>query len=97
MYVNTAQEADGSDSGARPDEAVTWGKIKADAKPVKVFLKVSEFGVGVATTMFAFPDPGPVLTDPLLLIASSTVSVYKTITQLCAKIYVYAIYVRSGL
>lgn len=89
MYVNTAQEADGSDSGARPDEAVTWGKIKADAKPVKVFLKVS--------TMFAFPDPGPVLTDPLLLIASSTVSVYKTITQLCAKIYVYAIYVRSGL
>lgn len=36
MYVNTAQEADGSDSGARPDEAVTWGKIKTDAKPVKV-------------------------------------------------------------
>nr|XP_046271346.1 deoxyhypusine synthase-like [Scatophagus argus] len=37
VYVNTAQEADGSDSGARPDEAVTWGKIKADAKPVKLF------------------------------------------------------------
>lgn len=36
VYVNTAQESDGSDSGARPDEAVTWGKIKTDAKPVKV-------------------------------------------------------------
>ena len=36
VYVNTAQESDGSDSGARPDEAVTWGKIKGNAKPVKV-------------------------------------------------------------
>lgn len=36
VYVNTGQEADGSDSGARPDEAVTWGKIKTEAKPVKV-------------------------------------------------------------
>ena len=30
------QEFDGSDSGARPDEAVSWGKIRADARPVKV-------------------------------------------------------------
>jgi deoxyhypusine synthase len=36
VYVNTAQEFDGSDAGARPDEAVSWGKIKADAKSVKV-------------------------------------------------------------
>lgn len=36
VYLNTAQEFDGSDSGARPDEAVSWGKIKAEAKPVKV-------------------------------------------------------------
>lgn len=36
VFVNTGQEADGSDSGARPDEAVTWGKIKAEAAPVKV-------------------------------------------------------------
>lgn len=36
VYVNTAQEFDGSDSGARPDEAVSWGKIRMDAKPVKV-------------------------------------------------------------
>ena len=36
VYVNTAQEFDGSDSGARPDEAVSWGKIKITGKHVKV-------------------------------------------------------------
>lgn len=36
VYINTAQEYDGSDAGARPDEAVSWGKIKADAEHVKV-------------------------------------------------------------
>jgi len=36
VYINTAQEFDGSDSGARPDEAVSWGKIKTDANHVKV-------------------------------------------------------------
>jgi deoxyhypusine synthase len=36
VYLNTAQEYDGSDSGARPDEAVSWGKIRMDARPVKV-------------------------------------------------------------
>lgn len=36
VYINTAQEFDGSDAGARPDEAVSWGKIKANAKSVKV-------------------------------------------------------------
>lgn len=36
VYLNTAQEFDGSDSGARPDEAVSWGKIRLDATPVKV-------------------------------------------------------------
>lgn len=29
VYINTGQEFDGSDSGARPDEAVSWGKIKS--------------------------------------------------------------------
>ncbi|MBT3642545.1 deoxyhypusine synthase [archaeon] len=36
VYVNTAQEFDGSDAGAKPDEAVSWGKITKDAKTVKV-------------------------------------------------------------
>ncbi|TQD81177.1 hypothetical protein C1H46_033287 [Malus baccata] len=36
VFINTAQEFDGSDSGARPDEAVSWGKIRDSAKTVKV-------------------------------------------------------------
>lgn len=39
--MNTAQEFDGSDSGAQPDEAVSWGKIKMEAKPVKVHCDAS--------------------------------------------------------
>lgn len=37
VFINTGQEFDGSDSGARPDEAISWGKIRIDAKPVKVY------------------------------------------------------------
>jgi len=37
VFINTGQEFDGSDSGARPDEAVSWGKIRAGAESVKVF------------------------------------------------------------
>nr|XP_022322468.1 deoxyhypusine synthase-like isoform X1 [Crassostrea virginica] len=37
VFVNTAAEFDGSDAGASPDEAVSWGKIKKTAKPVKVY------------------------------------------------------------
>ena len=36
VFVNTAQEFDGSDAGARPDEAVSWGKIKVGGDSVKV-------------------------------------------------------------
>lgn len=36
VYINTANEFDGSDSGASPDEAVSWGKIRLTAQPVKV-------------------------------------------------------------
>lgn len=37
VYINTEQEYDGSDAGALPEEAVSWGKIKGDGKSVKVF------------------------------------------------------------
>jgi len=37
VFVNTGQEFDGSDSGARPDEAISWGKIKTTSSPVKVY------------------------------------------------------------
>ncbi|MDP2718079.1 MAG: deoxyhypusine synthase [Candidatus Micrarchaeota archaeon] len=37
VYFTTAQEYDGSLSGARPKEAVSWGKVKEKAKAVTVY------------------------------------------------------------
>lgn len=37
IYINTAIEEDGSDSGARPEEAKSWGKATATANNVKVW------------------------------------------------------------
>ncbi|MDP2926151.1 MAG: deoxyhypusine synthase [Nanoarchaeota archaeon] len=37
VYINTGEEWDGADSNARPDEAVSWGKIKKDSESIKVF------------------------------------------------------------
>lgn len=37
VYVNTEPEYNGSDSGALPEEAKSWGKLTADASTVKVF------------------------------------------------------------
>ncbi|KAK7094728.1 deoxyhypusine synthase-like isoform X2 [Littorina saxatilis] len=51
VFVNTASEYDGSDSGARPDEAISWGKIKMTATPVKVYGEASViFPILVAET-----------------------------------------------
>lgn len=36
VLINTAQEYDGSDAGARVDEAVSWGKIKKHTTSVKL-------------------------------------------------------------
>ena len=36
VFMNTAQEFDGSDSGAAPDEAVSWGKLRPNSHHVKV-------------------------------------------------------------
>ncbi|NXK75997.1 DHYS synthase, partial [Amazona guildingii] len=63
VYVNTAQEFDGSDSGARPDEAVSWGKIRMDATPVKVYADASlVFPLLVAETFAQRADAFPL--DP---------------------------------
>jgi deoxyhypusine synthase len=59
VYVNTGQEFDGSDCGARPDEAVSWGKIKVDASPVKVYADASIVFPLLVSQTFAkdvFPD-----------------------------------------
>ena len=36
LFINTAHEFDGSDSGASPEEAVSWGKLKATCRRVKL-------------------------------------------------------------
>ena len=41
VFVNTGQEFDGSDSGAKPDEALSWAKIRPNATPVKVYGEAS--------------------------------------------------------
>ncbi|CAF1235645.1 unnamed protein product [Didymodactylos carnosus] len=37
VVISTAQEYDGSDSGANLDEAVSWAKVRSNAKQTKVF------------------------------------------------------------
>ncbi|CAD7965605.1 unnamed protein product [Amoebophrya sp. A25] len=60
VYVSTAQEFDGSDSGARPDEAKSWGKIRVDAKPVKVYADATlVFPLMVAQTFAQMRDCWP--------------------------------------
>jgi len=55
VYINTAQEFDGSDAGARPDEAVSWGKIKPGARAVKLYAEATlVFPVIVAETFAKF-------------------------------------------
>lgn len=41
VYINTNQEYDGSDSGALPEEAISWGKILPKAKTVKIYAEAS--------------------------------------------------------
>lgn len=41
IYINTGLEMEGSNAGAPIDEAVSWGKIKANAQKVKVEIEAS--------------------------------------------------------
>lgn len=41
VFINTSSEFDGSDAGARPDEAKSWGKIKKTANPVKIYAEAT--------------------------------------------------------
>jgi len=41
VYINTSLEYDGSDSGALPEEAVSWGKISQNAKKIKLYADAS--------------------------------------------------------
>ncbi|KAL9630394.1 MAG: hypothetical protein Q9204_004742 [Flavoplaca sp. TL-2023a] len=55
VYINTAQEFDGSDAGARPDEAVSWGKIKVDGDSVKVYAEATVVFPLIVAASFARP------------------------------------------
>jgi len=37
VYITTETEEGGSDAGAKVEEAISWGKVKAEAKHVKVY------------------------------------------------------------
>ena len=41
VCINTASEWDGSDAGARPDEAKSWGKIAPHCRGIKVYSEVT--------------------------------------------------------
>jgi len=41
VYINTAYEQDGSNAGANPEEAKSWGKAALDANNVKVWGEAS--------------------------------------------------------
>lgn len=57
VYINTAQEFDGSDAGARPDEAVSWGKIKVGADSVKVYVEATACFPLIVAATFAKDAP----------------------------------------
>jgi len=59
VYINTAQEFDGSDAGARPDEAVSWGKIKVGADHVKVYVEATACFPLIVAATFAKGDSQP--------------------------------------
>ncbi|CCC71478.1 hypothetical protein NCAS_0H01680 [Naumovozyma castellii] len=63
VYINTGQEFDGSDAGARPDEAVSWGKIKAEAKSVKVYADVTIVWPLIVAATFASGKPLKITRD----------------------------------
>ncbi|KAK3315405.1 Deoxyhypusine synthase [Apodospora peruviana] len=56
VYINTAQEFDGSDAGARPDEAVSWGKIKIGAEAVKIYMEATGCFPLIVANTFARDD-----------------------------------------
>ena len=66
VFINTGQEFDGSDSGARPDEAISWGKIKTTARPVKVYAEATIVFPLIVSQTFAkgFVPPAPGAAPP---------------------------------
>lgn len=59
VFINTANEFDGSDAGARPDEAVSWGKVKGAAdggENVKVYAEATVVWPMIVASTFKKAD-----------------------------------------
>lgn len=57
VYINTGLEMEGSNAGAPIDEAVSWGKIAADARKVKVEAEASLVFPLIVAGAFKLYDP----------------------------------------
>lgn len=57
VYINTGLEMEGSNAGAPIDEAVSWGKIKADAQKVKVECEASVVFPLIVASAFKLFNP----------------------------------------
>lgn len=55
VFVNTAVEYDGSDAGAGPGEAISWGKLRKGARAVKVHAEASLVLPLITATVF-YPE-----------------------------------------
>ncbi len=64
VYVNTAQEFDGSDAGASPEEALSWGKIAKGGDSVKVFADATIVFPMIVAATFAKAQQGVDNEDP---------------------------------
>jgi deoxyhypusine synthase len=57
VYINTGMVYDGSDSGATPYEGISWGKVRIDTVPVKIWAEASlVFPLLVAQTFHKYHD-----------------------------------------
>ncbi len=55
VYINTGSEFDGSDAGARPNEAISWGKLRLTSEFVKIYSEATlVFPILVARTFYKY-------------------------------------------
>lgn len=65
VFINTGLFEDGSDSGAKASEALTWGKLRLTSKYSKIFAEASiVFPLLVAETFAKDPSASSKLVTP---------------------------------
>ncbi len=67
LYINCAQEYDCSDAGARPEEALSWGKLRYDCDYAKIYTEASiVFPLLVAETFKKFEEKAKKVPTPIV-------------------------------